>query len=69
LVTIDFDEEAGKLIFMKQTGKMIVSEAGNNINEEELLSRSDAVGLPLPQAQAAASGKGNRKSNGENQES
>ncbi|GIU82087.1 MAG: ATP-dependent Clp protease ATP-binding subunit [Acidobacteria bacterium] len=68
LVTIDFDEEKGKLIFMKQAGKMIVSEAEGNMPEEELSSRSDAVGLPLPQAQAAATSKGNRKSNGENQE-
>jgi ATP-dependent Clp protease ATP-binding subunit ClpB len=68
LVTIDFDEEKGKLIFMKQTGKMIISEGESNLPEEELLIRSDAVGLPLPQAQAAASGKGNRKSKGENQE-
>ncbi|RMG00613.1 MAG: ATP-dependent Clp protease ATP-binding subunit [Acidobacteria bacterium] len=67
LVTIDFDEEQGKLIFMKQTGKMIISESGDYPPEEELISRSDAIGLPIPQAQAAASGKGN-KSNGENQE-
>jgi len=68
LVTIDFDEEKGKLIFMKQAGRMIINEEEGNTLEEELLTRSDAVGLPLPQAQAAASGKGNRKSNGENQE-
>jgi hypothetical protein len=67
LVTIDFDEEQGKLIFMKQTGKMIISESGDYPPEEELISRSDAIGLPIPQAQAAASSKGN-KSNGENQE-
>ncbi len=68
LVTIDFDEEKGKLIFMKQAGRMIINEEEGNTLEEELLTRSDAVGLPLPQVQAAASGKGNRKSNGENQE-
>jgi ATP-dependent Clp protease ATP-binding subunit ClpA len=66
LVTINFDEEADKLTFAKQSGKMIVNEADDSMFEEELESKSDAVGQPLPQAQAAASGKGNK---GENQES
>jgi len=65
-VTIDFDTDAAKLTFAKQSGKMIVNEADDSMSEAEPESKSDAVGLPLPQAQAAASGKGNK---GENQDS
>ena len=68
LVTIDFDTEDSKLVFTKQSGKMIVSDAGDEMFDYEPETKSDAVGLPLPQVQAAASGKGS-KSNGENQES
>lgn len=65
-VSIDFDDEEDKLTFAKQAGKMIVSEADESILDEELENKIDAVGLPLPHAQAAASGKGN-KTNGENE--
>lgn len=67
-VMIDYDEENDKLTFAKQAGKMIVNEVDELALEDEPEGLSDAVGLPLPQAQAAASGKGN-KTNGENQES
>jgi ATP-dependent Clp protease ATP-binding subunit ClpB len=67
LVLIDFDEDKEKLVFSKQSGKMIVNDSDDYLFEEEPQKKSDAVGLPLPQAQAAASGKGN-KSNGENQD-
>jgi len=65
-VNVDFDEENEKLTFAKQAGKMIVSEADDSTLDDELETKIDAVGLPLPQAQAAASGKGSK--NGENQE-
>ncbi len=68
LVLIDFDDEGDKLTFAKQAGKMIVSEPDDLMFDDEPESKTDAVGLPLPQAHAAASGKGN-KTNGENQES
>ncbi len=70
LVTVDFDDNDEKLIFSKQSGKMIVSdyEEPSVEDDSEPETKSDAVGLPLPHAQAAASGKGN-KSNRENQES
>jgi ATP-dependent Clp protease ATP-binding subunit ClpB len=68
LVTIDFDDEQSKLVFTKQSGKMIVSETEEDVLDDEPEIKSDAVGIPLPQAQAAASGKGS-KSNGENSES
>ena len=67
LVTVDFDDAQEKLVFSKQSGKMIVNETEENLFEETPETKTDAVGLPLPQVQAAASGKG--KSNGENQES
>jgi ATP-dependent Clp protease ATP-binding subunit ClpA len=68
LVTIDFDEEQTKLVFTKQSGKMIVSDSDEEMFDFSPETKSDAVGLQLPQVQAAASGKGS-KSNGENQDS
>lgn len=68
LVSIDFDKDLEKLVFTKQSGKMIVNEHEEDTLDDEPEIKSDSVGLPLPQAQAAASGKGS-KSNGENQES
>ncbi|MCY7375214.1 MAG: AAA family ATPase [Pyrinomonadaceae bacterium] len=67
LVTVDFDDAEKKLVFTKQSGKMIINEYEEDLPEDTPETKSDAVGLPLPHAQAAASGKG--KSNGENQES
>lgn len=68
LVSVDFDEEADKLTFTKQSGGMIINDDEDFMFDEDLENKSDAIGMPLPQAQAAASGKGS-KSNGENQES
>ncbi len=66
LVMVDFDTNDDKLIFSKQSGKMIVSDFEDEIFEDEPDAKSDAVGLPLPQVHAAAHGKG--KTNTENQE-
>lgn len=66
-VMIDYNEEEDKLTFSKQSGKMIISETDESVFENEPESKSDAVGLPHPHAQAAATGKGS-KSNGENGE-
>src|SRR6476620_2185587 len=52
-VVVDFDKAKDTLIFTKQAGKMIVSEAGDESNDEEPLVKSDAVGAPLPATQAA----------------
>ena len=49
LVIVDFDTEQEKLIFSKQTGKMIVSESDEAEDKDDLDSFSDAVGMPLPQ--------------------
>ena len=65
LVIVDFDDEQDKLIFSKQTGKMIVSDADEFGTDEDLDSESDAVGMPLPQFAAAPQMS---KSKGENQE-
>ena len=53
LVIVDFDDEQDKLIFSKQSGKMIVSEMDESEDDKNLDSRSDAVGMPLPQFAAA----------------
>lgn len=50
LVTIGFDEESEKLTFSKQSGKMIVNESNEDFFEDEPDAKSDAVGMPLPQA-------------------
>ena len=63
LVLIDFDDDGDKLTFSKQSGKMIVSDSGEQAFDEEAEGKSDSIGLPLPQAQAAASGKGENTEN------
>ena len=59
VLLIDFDEESEKLTFSKHSGGALVSE-GDELNHQsqELLTKSDAVGLALPQAKAATKGKG-----------
>ncbi len=47
----------------KQSGKMIVNESTDDSRDSKPLTKSDAVGAPLPQAQAAT---GMSKSKGEN---
>lgn len=53
LVTVDFDEEKKVLTFTKQAGKMIVSDPLPGVSEDAPLVKSDAAGVPLPQAEAA----------------
>ncbi len=62
-VLVDFDKEMGVLNFTKQSGKMIISDLTEESTDEEPLTKSDAVGAPLPQSQAAS---GMSKSKGEN---
>ncbi|MBA2619908.1 MAG: ATP-dependent Clp protease ATP-binding subunit [Acidobacteria bacterium] len=52
LVTVNFDAEQNKLVFSKQSGKMIVSDTDENSLDYEPETKFDAVGLPLPQVQA-----------------
>ena len=62
-VMVAFDTEKKALAFTKQSGKMIVSDSTGESPDDEPLTKSDAVGIPLPQAQAAS---GMSKSKGEN---
>ena len=57
MVTVDFDEEQAKLLFSKQAGKLLVNEFDESLFDNELEVKSDAVGMPLPQA--ATSGEMN----------
>lgn len=66
-VFVDYNDQDDRLVFSKQSGKMIINEMDDLVIDDEPEIKSDAVGLPMPHAQAAASGKGN-KSNGENSE-
>ena len=61
-VTIGYDPEKAALTFRKQSGKMIVSDVTDESIDREPLVKSDAVGAPLPQTQAAT---GMSKSKGE----
>ncbi len=63
LVSVDFDSEKDKLVFTKLTGKMIVSDTSTDFGDDEPIVKSDAAGVPLPQAQAAT---GLSKSKSEN---
>lgn len=54
LVVIEYVAEDDKLIFSKKSGKMIVSDSFETEAETKPLKKSDAVGLPLPQAEAAS---------------
>lgn len=62
-VMVDFDSVKGALSFRKHSGKMIVSDSDSDDSDEKPLAKSDAVGAPIPQAQAAT---GMSKSKGEN---
>ena len=66
LVTVDYDSDADKLVFSKQPGKMIVSDIPEDISDDAPMTKSDAVGLPMPQASAAPQ---TAKSKGEQNES
>ena len=52
-VMVDFDDDKGQLNFTKQSGKMIISDSADEHSDDEPLTKSDAVGMPLPAASAA----------------
>ncbi|MDM7922736.1 MAG: AAA family ATPase, partial [Pyrinomonadaceae bacterium] len=64
-VIVDFDSDRSVLTFMKQAGKMIITESAPETDSGEELVKSDAAGVPLPQAAAAPEMS---KSKGENNE-
>ncbi len=53
-VTVDFDADKELLTFRKEAGKMIIADVPAREEDEEPLVKSDAVGIPLPSAAAAA---------------
>lgn len=53
LVLVDYDEDEEKMTFAKKAGKMIVTEKEDRETGEPRETKSDAVGLPLPEATAA----------------
>ena len=63
-VMVDFDSEKDALMFTKQSGKMIIADMSDGPSDaDEPLVNADAVGIPLPNSQAAAELS---KSKGEN---
>jgi ATP-dependent Clp protease ATP-binding subunit ClpA len=52
-VMVDFDTDKGQLNFTKHSGKMIISDSVDDHSDDEPLSKSDAVGMPLPATSAA----------------
>ncbi len=54
LVVVDFNEADEKLTFSKKSGKMIINDYEEKEAETKPLKKSDAVGLQLPQAEAAS---------------
>lgn len=61
---VDFDPERDVLTFAKQSGKMIIADVPDEDTDDNApLISADAIGLPLPQSEAAA---GMSKSKGEN---
>ena len=52
-VQVDYDTDAQKLTFTKQAGTMIINDAPEEESDQAPLVKSDAVGLPMPQASAA----------------
>ncbi len=66
IVSVDLDTVDNKLLFSKQSGGMIVAEPGEKQEKEDnTLAKSDAVGIPLPQAAAAGRSKGNIENSSE----
>ncbi|REJ77435.1 MAG: ATP-dependent Clp protease ATP-binding subunit [Acidobacteria bacterium] len=65
LVLVDFDTAEEKMTFQKKAGKMIVAEPPEEEESAAPETKSDAVGLPLPEPVAAPT---KSKSQGENQD-
>ena len=64
-VMVDFDKEKEALSFTKRAGKLIIADGKDDNTDDEPLINADAVGMPLPQTEAAM---GMSKSKGENNE-
>ena len=66
LVLVDWDEEEEKLTFAKQAGKMIVTESEPELEIDSPETKSDSVGLPLPEATAVPKKIKTQSENNEN---
>ena len=53
-VLVEYNEDDDKLTFSKKSGEMILSDFDDKESDDEPLTKSDAVGLPLAQAKAAS---------------
>lgn len=63
IVSVDYDSAKKILIFSKQAGRMIIADPAKLEDDIEPSSKSDAAGVPLPEASAAPQMS---KSKGEN---
>jgi ATP-dependent Clp protease ATP-binding subunit ClpA len=64
LVTVDFDEITGKLIFSKRSGGALIHDLAEGYEQvEELESKSDGAALPIPQTKAARKSQGQGEKN------
>ncbi|QQS40813.1 MAG: ATP-dependent Clp protease ATP-binding subunit [Acidobacteriota bacterium] len=66
LVMVDYDETEEKMTFAKKAGKMIVKEKDEREEGDAPETKSDAVGLPLPEATAAPKKTKTQSENPEN---
>lgn len=66
LVLVNFDEDEEKMTFAKKAGKMIVTEKEPAEEGEPHETKSDAVGMPLPEAVAAPKKTKTQSENPEN---
>jgi ATP-dependent Clp protease ATP-binding subunit ClpA len=66
LVLVDYDAEEQKLTFSKIAGQMLLSEPAPMNEPATPLVKSDAVGVPLPQASAAPQLSKSKRENKEN---
>ena len=59
LVNVDLNQESGKLIFSKRSGGALIHDTNEpQIGSDDLASKSDGIGLPIPQTKVARRGHG-----------
>lgn len=59
LVNVDLNHESGKLIFSKRSGGALIHDTNEpQIGADDLASKSDGIGLPIPQTKVARRGHG-----------
>ncbi len=59
LVSVDLNEETGKLVFSKRSGGALIQDVPEMADEpEEVETKSGGVALPIPQTKVARKGQG-----------